>query len=286
MREHFIFLRLGLIALALLAANAAQAEHNALTPAEQAAGWKLLFDGKKVTGLRGLQKADFLKAGWKIQGGALLLPKEVKDSGNVTGGDLITTEAFVDFEFSFDWKLAVSGDAGVLYLARAGPGQKPSGCEFQLIDDLRHPDGMKGGPLHRTGGLYGILPPGENKELADGGWNHGRLLVRGNHVEHWINDAKVLEYVLGGAALQNGMLASKKRFGPGFGTKFKSPILLLDQGEEVAFRNLKVRLITQTAPAGPAGAVPRSPGSSTPAAKPAQPAGTLPPLPPPVLFPQ
>ena len=282
-----MFFRRLLILIALSAGDSAEAEHNALTAAEHAAGWKLLFDGKKVTGLRGVQKAEFFKAGWKIDAGALILPKSVKQSGTVTGGDLMTTEAFVDFEFSFDWKLAVSGNSGVLYLVRSGVGQKPMGCEFQLIDDTRHPDGMKGGPLHRTGALYGILPPGDNKELADGGWNRGRLVVRGNHVEHWINDARVLEFELGSVALQKAMQATKKRFGPGFGTKFKSPVLLLDQGEEVAFRNLKVRPIGQPAPAPSTNATPRTTGAPHPPASPTQPgAANLPPLSPPVLYPK
>jgi hypothetical protein len=97
----------------------------------------------------------------------------------------------------------------------------------------------------------------------------------------------VLEYELGSPELQKAMLATKKRFGPGFGTKFKSPVLLLDQGEEVAFRNLKVRAIPRAAPTPSAGAIPVAPNAATPPAKPAQPPKTdLAPLPPPVLFPK
>ncbi|RYD72200.1 MAG: DUF1080 domain-containing protein, partial [Verrucomicrobiaceae bacterium] len=145
--------------------------------------WKVLFDGKAVTGLRGLQKPDFLKAGWKIQEGALVLTKSVDQAGKATGGDLITAEAFTDFDFIFEWKLTVSADTGILYLARGGLGQKPTGMEFQLIDDVHHPDGLKGGPIKRTGALYGLLEPTENPKVDDKGWNEGRLIVRGNHVE-------------------------------------------------------------------------------------------------------
>lgn len=211
-------------------------------PAEPQAGpWKSLFDGKTITGLRGLQKSDFLHAGWKIVDGELSLTKEIKQSGRITGGDLMTTEAYDNFELSWAYKLGTSGNSGVLYLARAGLGQQPVGHEFQLIDDVRNPDGLKGGPIKRTGALYGILPPGENKQLNDSGWNHARLIVQGNHVEHWLNDEKVLEYELGSAELKSAVAASKAKVPNGFGMKFKSPILFLDQGEDVAFRNIKIR---------------------------------------------
>lgn len=210
--------------------------------------WKVLFDGKTVSGLRGLQKPDFLKAGWKIEEGALVLPKSVDQTGKMTGGDLVTTEAFTDFEFNFQWKLTVSGDSGILYLARAGLGQKPTGMEFQIIDDVHHPDGLKGGPIKRTGALYGILPPSDNKQIDDKGWNDGRIVVRGNQVQHWVNGVRVLEYNLGSQQLMTAVRASRMRVGPGFGFKFKSPIVILDQGEEIAFRHLRIRSLAPPAP--------------------------------------
>jgi len=218
---------------------------NALTPEETAAGWKLLFDGKALTGFRGLQKPNALQAGWKIDRGALFLPKEIRQSGKTTGGDLVTLVALEDFEFSFEWKISVSGNSGVLYFARgAGVGGKPSGFEFQVIDDTHHPDGLKGGPIRQSGSLYGILPPGsEAKKLNEPGqWNEGRIVVQGPHVEHWINGAKVLEFELGPELLK-AVAAAKLRVPPGFERKVKSPVLLLDQGEEVAYRNLKIRAL-------------------------------------------
>jgi hypothetical protein len=220
--------------------------------------WKVLFDGKAVSGLRGLQKPNFLQAGWKIQDNALVLPKTVDQSGKVTGGDLVTSEAYTDFDFNFQYKLTVSGDTGILYLVRAGLGQKPSGLEFQLIDDVHHPDGLKGGPIKWTGALYGLIAPPENRRLDDKGWNEGRLIVRGNHVEHWLNGQKVVEYDLGSPQLMAAIKTTKQRYPPGFGYKFKSPIVILDQGEEVAFRNLRIRALAPPAP------VPGAPAPATP----------------------
>jgi hypothetical protein len=207
----------------------------------------LLFDGKTVTGLRGLQKPDFLKAGWKIEEGALVLTKTIEQSGKPTGGDLIVPQQLSDFEFRWEWKLQVSGDSGVLYNARANLGQKPTGCEFQLIDDTRHPDGLKGGPIKRTGALYGVLPAGESTKINPTGWNEGRVRVTGNHVEHWVNGQKVLEYDFGSPALAQAVRASGGRLPATFGTKVRSPLVLLDQGEEVAFRSLKLRVLAPTA---------------------------------------
>jgi hypothetical protein len=212
--------------------------------APQPAEWKILFDGKTINGLRGVQKPDFLEAGWKIENGALVLPKDIKQSGRQTGGDLATAESFLDFEFVFEWKLSVSGNSGVLYFPRGKVGGKLTGHEYQIIDDMRHPEGLKGGPIKRSAALYGVLAASENKVLGDAGrWNEGRIVVRGNHVEHWLNGAMVLEYELGSAALMQAVRVSHAKVGPQFGLKSRTSIVLLDEGEEVAFRNLKIRAL-------------------------------------------
>ena len=123
---------------------------------------------------------------------------------------------------------------------------------------MHHPDGLKGGPIKRTGALYGVLPASESTRINATGWNEGRLRVQGNRVEHWVNGAKVLEYDFGSPALAQAVRASGTRLPPGFGVKVKSPLVLLDQGEEVAFRSLKLRVLapspaaTTPAPATPA----------------------------------
>ena len=228
----------------------ANATANSLTDAEKAQGWRLLFDGKSAQGLRPMRNPN---SGWKVEGGTLFLPKDIKQSGKVTGGDLASIEQFTDFEFAFQWKLSVSGNTGILYLARAAIGQKPTGCEYQIIDDVHHPDGLKGGPLHRTGALYTVIPPAEDKLVnPPDKWNSGKVVVLGNHVEHWLNGAKVLEYDLGSQALQKAVATNKARVPMGFGTKFKSPVVILDEGEEVAFRGLKVRVLAPPAAPAPA----------------------------------
>jgi hypothetical protein len=227
---------------------------NKLSATEVAEGWVLLFDGTKLTALRGTRPGiDPLKNGWVIDRGALTLPKDIKRDGKVTGGDLVANVAFDDFDFRFEFRLAASADSGVLYFARGGLGQRLTGCEYQIIDDVHHPDGLKGGPLRQTAALYGVLPrAGEgfvrvaqrwNEEL----WNEGAIVVRGPRVEHWLNGEKRLEYDLG-ANLAQRAAAAKVRLPAGFGAKVKSPVVLLDQGTEVAFRNLKIRPLPAPAP--------------------------------------
>lgn len=219
---------------------------NRLTPEEVAQGWKLLFDGKALVGLRGVKHTDPLKSGWQIERNQLVLPKDVKKSGRVTGGDLMATVAYDHFEFRFDFRLATSADSGVLYFVRSAAGQKLTGHEFQIIDDVGNPKGLKGGDLKRTGALYGLLPrlPPNFVRMAyrrnQEYWNFGILVVQGGHVEHWLNEQKVLEYDLG-ADFARRTAEQKVKVPSGFGTHVKSPIVLLDQGEEVAFVNLKIR---------------------------------------------
>jgi hypothetical protein len=237
----------------LQAEIAATTAANTLTPEEAAAGWRLLFDGKAVPGWRGLKHREFLKAGWKIEHGALMLAKEIDQMGEVTGGDLITAENWGDFEFAFQWKLGVSTNSGIMYFARGGlGGARVSGCEYQLIDDVHHPDGLKGGPIKRTGALYGVLPPDESKKVLHdpGRWNAGMIRVQGAHVEHWLNGQKVLEYDLASRPLQEAIKQAVIKLPPGYGMyKFKTALVILDDGDEIALRGLKVRPLPPAAPA-------------------------------------
>ena len=251
---------------------------NTLTPAEAAQGWKLLFDGKRLIGWRGVQKSDPLSAGWKISDGVLTLPKDVQEMDKQTGGDLATIEAFYDFEFRFEWKATASANSGVRYLVNMAVGQPPSGLEYQIIDDVHNTVGLKGGPIRRTGALDNVLPVGPNAKLrsadplnkVDEPWNEGRIVVQGARVEHWLNGEKVLEFVLGP---QLRTIAEKNyhrdepfatRPHAMFGSKSKSPVVLLDQGMEVSFRNLKIRALAPQAIAPAAGQTGTTPRAAVP----------------------
>jgi|LakMenEpi03Aug12_release.lakeMendotaPanAssembly.Ray.scaffolds.fasta_scaffold05117_13 hypothetical protein len=220
---------------------------NTLTREEIAQGWKLLFDGKRLIGMRGIQKADPLAAGWKIQNGELNLPKEVKDTDRMTGGDLVTMDFFWDFDFRFDFKMTAAANSGVRYMLTENFGQAPVGLEYQIVDDVHNSIGLKGGNLRRTGALDNIFPRGENAVLRTADplnkirdpWNEGRIVVQGAHVEHWLNGEKVLEFELS-AKVRQSAVANKMQVPASFGMKGKTRLSIMDQGTEVAFRNLKV----------------------------------------------
>lgn len=253
---------------------------NTLTPEETAQGWKLLFDGKRLIGMRGVHKSDPIAAGWKIQDGELVIPKDVQQMDKITGGDIATVEQFWDFDFRFEWRATVSANSGVRYLVSSQVGQPVSGLEYQIIDDVHNPLGLKGGPIRRSSALDNILPPGPNAHLRTADplnkkadpWNEGRIVMQGNKVEHWLNGEKVLEFSLG-PQLRATYEKNYKReeiFATRphalYGMRGKSPIVLVDQGTEVAFRNLKVRALAPQAVA-PAVA-PTAPGYGQRAAVP------------------
>jgi hypothetical protein len=239
-----------------------------LTPEEVTQGWKLLFDGKRLTGMRGLQKADPFSSGWKIQDGELWLPKDVKDMERMTGGDLVTTDFFLDFDFRFEWKMTASAKSGVRYMLVEIFGQVPTGLQYQIIDDVHNSISLKGGRLRRTGALDNIYPVGENAKLrvadplnrSGDPWNEGRVVVRGTHVEHWLNGDKVLEYELG-PQIRRIAMANKMAVPVMYGMKARTRLSVVDQGYEVSFRNLKVLSLAPQAIILPPGVGATRPGA-------------------------
>ena len=217
---------------------------NTLTPSEKAAGWKLLFDGKTTTGWRGFRREKFPEEGWVIADGAI---KHVAGKGEQSqnGGDIITVGQYDQFELQLQWRISPGGNSGIKYLISEDmvkTGHSGLGFEMQVLDDDGHPDAKMGKNGNRTAGaLYDLIAP-QNKVLRPvGQWNQVRLIIQGDHVEHWLNGAKVVEYDLGSARLKALIAESKYKNIPGFGEVRKGHILLQDHGNEVWFRNIKIR---------------------------------------------
>ncbi len=234
MNSQLLLTRILTSAFCLLAVGASAKDlsgvPNQLTAAEQRAGWRLLFDGKTTEGWRGYGKTEFPKQGWVVEDGCL------KKVAGVSGGDIVTEAEFEDYEFAWEWKLPPKANNGIKYLVLESRRSAP-GPEYQMIDDS-----LVNNPLQRTASFYDVLPPGPNAKTKPlGEWNSSRLVVRGNHVEHWLNGELVLAYELGSPEVKAGVAKSKFNSAPGFGEKCRGRILLTDHHDEAWYRSVKIR---------------------------------------------
>ena len=206
-------------------------ELNSLSEAEQKAGWQLLFDGKDINQhWRNHGHKNVTGEGWAIEKGVL-----VKLQGK-RAGNLLTRRTWTDYEFAWEWKLGPKGNNGVKYMVIEKRGA--IGHEYQMIDDNHHKK-----PLGQTGTFYVVLPRDMEKAplKEPGQWNHSAIKVQGQHVEHWLNGKKILQYELGSKRVLAAVAKSKfKRF-EGFGKKVTGHILLTDHNDRCEFRNLKIR---------------------------------------------
>jgi hypothetical protein len=215
---------------------------NTLTDAEKAAGWVLLFDGKTTNGWhRYRNNADPAAAtqpaqptGWTVEDGILSRTKRA--------GDLITDQEFANFELVFQWKISPGGNSGVIYHATEDHHEPyETGPEYQVLDNSKHPDGKN--PLTSAASCYALYAPPHDITAPVGQWNQGRIIVNGSHVEHWLNGEKVVEYEWGGDDWKARVKNSKFNAMPEYGTRKSGGIDLQDHGNNVWYRNIKVRRI-------------------------------------------
>ncbi|MDR0421952.1 MAG: DUF1080 domain-containing protein [Proteiniphilum sp.] len=217
---------------------------NTLSEQEVADGWKLLWDGKTTEGWRGAKSDHFPEKGWSIEDGILKVQKS--DGGESTnGGDIVTTRPYKDFILMVDFKITEGANSGIKYFVDTNLNQGAGsaiGCEYQLLDDERHPDAKLGVKGNRTlGSLYDLIPAPQDKPFHWGSFNTAMVVVRGNHVEHWLNGVKIVEYERNSGIWGALVNFSKYKDWPDFGNAEKGLILLQDHGDEVWFRNIKIR---------------------------------------------
>lgn len=226
---------------------------NRLTEKELATGWQLLWDGKTTEGWRGARLTDFPTKGWHVDGDELVVEKaDGAESGH--GGDIVTTKKFENFILEVDFKITQGANSGIKYFVdtELNQGKGSSiGCEFQILDDKLHPDAKKGTDGNRTiGSLYDLITANAKNFNADlpnqkrvnkYAWNRARVVVQGDDVEHYLNNILVVKYNRSGQQWKDQVAASKYKVWPNFGEARTGHLLLQDHGDEVRFKNIKIK---------------------------------------------
>ncbi|MFB0496162.1 hypothetical protein ABID99_002399 [Mucilaginibacter sp. OAE612] len=219
---------------------------NSITAAEKANGWKLLYDGKTNTGWRGATLKGFPDKGWEYADGTMhVLPSAGQEESG--GGDIVTNDNYSAFDLSFEFKLTPGANSGVKYFVTLSEVTKGSaiGLEYQVLDDKLHPDAKLGRDGDRTlASLYDLIKANKQERFIHpiGAWNTGRVVVYpNNHVEHYLNGVKVLEYDRGSKAFRDLVAISKYKIWKNFGEAPEGHLLLQDHGNEVFFRSIKVK---------------------------------------------
>jgi len=220
--------------LALIALLAGCVSLNGAEAKGQSGGWEVLFDGNSTRHWRGYRQDSFPTTTWEIKDGSLrTIPGD-------QGVDIVTKEQYGNFELELEWKVAPSANSGIMYrVAETTDEPWQTGPEMQVLDDDRHADGQN--PLTSAGALYALIAPKNKKLNPVGQWNRTRVVVQGNHVEHWLNGVKVVTYELGSAELNKRIAASKFKDWPRFAKETAGHIALQHHHDEVWYRKIRVR---------------------------------------------
>ena len=208
--------------------------NNTLTPAEQAAGWRLLFDGRTTSMWRGYREQT-MPNGWKVVDGALTKTDATRD--------IITTDQFGDFELSLEWRIARGGNAGLFYRGTEEFEKVYwSAPEYQLLDDANARDGRD--RLTSAASAYALYPAAAGIVKPADEWNTTRIVARGARIEHWLNGQKVVQYDLWGPDWEAKVKASKFAEWPKYGRAKSGHIAIQgDHDGALALRNIKIRTL-------------------------------------------
>lgn len=218
---------------------------NTISEREAAEGWKLLWDGKTSNGWRSAYNTEFPATGWVIDNNTLTLDKTTIPEGTRGGGDIITKEKYTNFVLSIDFLMTRGANGGIKYFINPeNRGGATIGCEYQILDDNVHPDAKAGVKGNRTlGSVYDLIPAPADKPFRPGFFNNAKIVVNGNHVEHWLNNVKIIEYERNTDTWNALVNCSKFTNFPNFGNFESGHILIQDHGDKVSYKNIKIKIL-------------------------------------------
>jgi len=221
------------VLFAAIVAGLVLAPLGASARAPKAGKWQTLFDGSSTDAWRGYKQSAFPTEGWTVEEGAL---KAVKGGH----GDIVTKEKYRDFELELEWRVSPGANSGIFYHATEEfDAIYQSAPEMQILDNDTHPDGKE--PKTSAGSLYALIAPSAGALKPVGDWNRVRIVAKGSHVEHWLNGKKVVDFELGSDALNSLIKSSKFASWPGFAKSAEGYIGLQNHGDDVWFRNVRIR---------------------------------------------
>ncbi len=215
-------------------------QHNNLSDKEKSEGWKLLFDGKSLTGWHIFNKGNVASA-WSADSGQLICNPHAK---NVKHGDLVTDGEYENYDLKFEWKISKAGNSGAFINVQEQPeygATFATGPEYQLLDDKNmEPDYLKD-PSHKAAAIFGVIPNGSNTIPNSGAWNQSRILQKDGKVTFWLNGVQTLTADLKSDAWKKAVASSGMSRYPAFGLATKGHIGVQDWTNGIAFRDIKIK---------------------------------------------
>lgn len=199
-----------------------------------ASSWKSLFDGTSTSSWRQFRGKEFPAKGWAVENGAL---RHIAGAG---GGDLTTVDEYGDFDLRFEWKVAEGANSGVMYRSSEGESAPwATAPEYQVLDDAKHADGKD--PRTAAGSCYALYEAAGKVLKPVGEFNEGRVVAIGTRVEHWLNGLRVLAFDTASEEWKAKVKGSKFKDMAKFATMAAGRIVLQDHGDDVWYRNIRIR---------------------------------------------
>lgn len=219
------------------------AQDNTLSAKEKKDGWKLLFDGKSFNGWH---TYGYSKVGnaWQVTDGTLHLNvANMKDWPKNESKDILTNDSYQNFDLKVDWKIAKGGNSGIIFYVKEDKAKYQNtyetGLEMQVLDNNGHPDAKI--HKHRAGDLYDLIASSSEPVKPAEQWNHAEIISKNGKLDLYLNGVHVVSTTLWNEAWKKLVAGSKFKSMPDFGTFKNGKIALQEHGEEVWFKNIKIK---------------------------------------------